>query len=647
MSGLNSAMLTALSGLDAFSTGINMVGNNIANQATSGYAVENLNPQTTNYGASRAGSGVADPALVSRVSDQFAAARLNSATSAQSAAASLSAALSTIDQTLSGNGNVQTAASTFFGDLSTLSSEPTNAAQASTVLADAQGVIGAFQSAAGSLDGQLTQISGSIQQQVADINKITTQLGSLNKALAANPNGNALLDQQQAALAKLSNYMSISTVPLGNGAVEVTANGAVLVDQSGAQTISVTQPTPQSQPAITVGAAKTPIRLGSGNGSLGGALAGFASTTNAIDSLNWYAGTFAGLVNQTQADGLNGSGQQGKPLFSVPSPSVQPGSTNTGGATLQASVTNAAALPSNGQGYLLTFQGGATGWVATVPGTQQTNVLGSGPTLTLGGMSVAVTGAAQPGDTFLINPEPGAAQGIALTTTSPTSIAIADPYAVTPGTVSSSGIVTNKNAGTATELSDTVVTTPASSASVIPANQFGSTFTLTFTSASAYQITNSTGTVVSNGTWASGGSVAIPYPSTSAAGGKYWQVDLTGKPAAGDVLTIAPGGSNSGSNARRLASLWTANNTTLPGSSLQGAILSIIGGTGAQSAAAKTLVTNTAQSASTASNDLAAISGVNSDQQATLLTQYQQAYEAAAKVITTSAAMFQSLIQAV
>ncbi|MEE3501351.1 FlgK family flagellar hook-associated protein [Acidiphilium acidophilum] len=647
MSGLNSAMLTALTGLDAFSSGINMVGNNIANQATSGYAVESLNPQSSDYGASPGGSGVIDPALISRVSDQFAAARLNSATSAQSAAASLSAALSTIDQALSGNGNIQTAASTFFGDLSTLSSEPTNSAQASTVLADGQGVISAFQSAAGSLEGQLTQISGTVQQQVASVNQITAQLGALNKALEANPNGNALLDQQQAALAKLSNYMNVSTVPLGNGAIEVTTNGAVLVDQSGAQAVVASQQTGQSQPVITVGAAGVPVRLGSGNGSLGGALAGFASTTNAINSLNWYAGVFSGLVNQTQAEGLNGSGQPGAPLFSLPPPSVDPAPTNTGSATLQATVTNAAALPSNGQGYLLTFQGGSKGWIATVPNTQQTTGLKNGPTLTLAGMSVAVTGAPKPGDTFLINPEPGAAQSISLTTTSPASIAVADPYAVTPGTISSAGVVTNNNAGSASELSDSVVTSPSSSAAIIPASQFGSTFTLKFTSSASYQIANAAGTVVTTGIWSNGGSVAIGYPKNASAGGKYWQVDLTGKPAPGDVLTIAPGGSNSGSNATRLAGLWTANNTSLPGNSLQGAILSIIGGTGAQSAVAQTLVKNTAQNASTASNNLAAVAGVNQDQQATLLTQYQQAYEAAAKVITTSAAMFQSLIQAV
>ena len=46
MSGLTGAMFTALSGLDAFSKGTETVSNNVANQATSGYAVESLAPQT-------------------------------------------------------------------------------------------------------------------------------------------------------------------------------------------------------------------------------------------------------------------------------------------------------------------------------------------------------------------------------------------------------------------------------------------------------------------------------------------------------------------------------------------------------------------------------------------------------------------------
>ena len=619
MSGLTGAMFTALSGLDAFSKGTETVSNNVANQATSGYAVESLAPQTVGNPSSSAGSGVADPAAVRRAADGFAAARVNTATATNQGAQSLASALSTIDQAFTGNGNVHGAASTFFANLSTLASEPTNAAQASTVAADAQALVGAFQSAAGSLDTQFGTISNTVQQQVTDANKLLGQIALINKSLGTAPNNNALLDQQQAALASLSKYMSVSTVPLSNGAVEVTTGGTVLVDQSGAQLLGVDQPTPTSLPVITVGASKMPAVLGSTSGSLGGSLAAFTATSNALASLNWFAGTLSGLVNQAQAEGLNGSGNEGSPLFSIPAATAIPSASNTGSATLGVTITNAAQLPSNGHGY----------------------------TLTLNGLNIAVSGTPKPGDTFQVNPTPGAAAGIALTSTNPAAIAVADPYAVIPGTVSASGTVTDNNAGTVSEGSDAVLATPTTGAAVVPGAYFGQQLTMTFTSSTAYQITTSGGTVVSSGAWSGGTNIAIAYPAGSAASGQYWQVNLAGSPAKGDVVTLAPGGLDSGSNAARMAKLWSSSNSSLPGGSLEGAILSIIGFNGAQAAAAKTLQSNSASNLQAAKNSLASIAGVNPDQQATLLVQYQQAYDAAAKVIATSATMFNSLLQAV
>lgn len=645
MSGLTGAMFTALSGLDAFSKGTETVSNNVANQATSGYAVESLAPQTVGNPSSSAGSGVADPAAVRRAADGFAAARVNTATATNQGAQSLASALSTIDQAFTGNGNVHGAASTFFANLSTLASEPTNAAQASTVAADAQALVGAFQSAAGSLDTQFGTISNTVQQQVTDANKLLGQIALINKSLGTAPNNNALLDQQQAALASLSKYMSVSTVPLSNGAVEVTTGGTVLVDQSGAQLLGVDQPTPTSLPVITVGASKMPAVLGSTSGSLGGSLAAFTATSNALASLNWFAGTLSGLVNQAQAEGLNGSGNEGSPLFSIPAATAIPSASNTGSATLGVTITNAAQLPSNGHGYTLTF--GSGGWTATVPNTGQSYNLGTGPTLTLNGLNIAVSGTPKPGDTFQVNPTPGAAAGIALTSTNPAAIAVADPYAVIPGTVSASGTVTDNNAGTVSEGSDAVLATPTTGAAVVPGAYFGQQLTMTFTSSTAYQITTSGGTVVSSGAWSGGTNIAIAYPAGSAASGQYWQVNLAGSPAKGDVVTLAPGGLDSGSNAARMAKLWSSSNSSLPGGSLEGAILSIIGFNGAQAAAAKTLQSNSASNLQAAKNSLASIAGVNPDQQATLLVQYQQAYDAAAKVIATSATMFNSLLQAV
>jgi flagellar hook-associated protein 1 FlgK len=209
--------------------------------------------------------------------------------------------------------------------------------------------------------------------------------------------------------------------------------------------------------------------------------------------------------------------------------------------------------------------------------------------------------------------------------------------------------VSNTNAGTINEGEDTVTTAPATGAAVVPGSAFGGDLELKFTTASSYDVIDkASGTTVSTGSFAGGATtLAVAYPASSSAAGHYWQVNLTGAPRAGDVATLTPGGLNSGSNAQRMSDLWTRTDSALPGGSMQGSVLSLIGETGAASAQATTLASNTASNLNTAQGDLTRAAGVNVDQQATLLTEYQQAYQAAAKVISTAHSMFNSLLQAI
>ncbi len=644
MSGLTAAINAALSGIDAFEESIQTVSTNISNETTQGYALRTVETETSAYGSSGAGSGVIDPASVLRAADGFAAQRLYSATSANEAAQTLSAALSAIDQALQGSGDINTAADTFFADLSTLASEPTNSAQADTTLADAENLANTFQAASESLNSQFSGIDQSLQTSVGSANQLLSQLATINEELQTSPNDNSLLDQQQSALTSLSALIGFQTVPLQNGAIEVTVNGTVLLDQSGAQTLSLTQTTPTGTPELTAGAADIPAKPDSTSGSIGANLAAFASTQSALDSLNWFAASLAGSVNQAQAEGLNSSGSQGSALFTIPSPQVVAGTANTGSASLTATVTNASALPSNGAGYVLAY--GSSGWSATVPGTTQSYSLGTGPTLSLPGLTVTVSGAAATGDTFVIDPTPGAAASISLAVTSATALAVADPYVATAGTVSASGAVTNTNAGSETEASGTVTATPAGSATIVPAAYFGQDLTLTFTSASAYQITNASGATVASGTWSNGAAIAIAYPSSSLAAGQYFQISLDGSPAAGDVVSLTPGGTDSGSNAQRMADLWQAT-SSISGGSLQGAILSVVGNAGSNASAASSLATNTEDNLTSAQDNLTTIAGVDPNSQAVILTQYQQAFQAASQVISIAHQMFEDLVTAI
>ncbi|MCB5945813.1 FlgK family flagellar hook-associated protein [Acidocella sp. KAb 2-4] len=645
MSGITSAINTALSGLDLFETGIATVANNISNANTPGYSAETANAATAVGVANQPGSGV-QPAQIIRAASGLAAAQLRNANSASAAATAQSTALTNLSNALTNNGDVQSAINQFFGDISTLAANPTSNAQRQTVLSDAQIVTGTFQSAAQNMNTTTATASESLATGVTSANGLLSQLATINKSLGQAPNDPSLLDQQQAALNSLSEFMPISTLPQSNGSVIITTGGTILVDQSGPKALAQTT-TSAGTPAITAGTNAVPVTLAEGDGSLGAAIGNIQSGNAALQALNTLAAVFAGKVNTAQAEGLTPAGAQGQPLFSVPAPSVTPGSNNAGSASIAASITNSGALPADGGPFRLTYNA-TNGWSVTDQASGQ-SYSASGTPPVIAGMTLAISGTPANGDQFTLNPAPNAATGIGVAAIQTGDIAAADPYVPNTGTLQSDGSIANTNAGTVTTGSDITTATPASNAAVVPAGYYGQPLQIIFTSPSAYTVSvaGGTGSVIASGTLGNnGGNIAVAYPASGAAAGQYWQLPITGTPASGDTLTLTPGGSSSGSNAQRMATLWTTPSTTSSGA-LEQAFVGLATGLGANAAAAQTLASATSTQVSTATKNLQTVSGVNTDQQAVLLTNYQQAYQAAAQVINAARTMFTSLLQSV
>ena len=644
MSGITNAMSTALSGLELFQTGISTVSNNLANITTSGYSAETVNAQTQASATGQPGAGV-QPAQITRAASGFAAAQLRTANAAGAAASSQSTALTALSNALTNNGDVQTTLNQFFQDISTLASNPASTAQRQTVFSDAQSIISSFQSAAASITGTLSGAQETLSTGVTSANTLLGQLATINAGLQQSPNSPSLLDQQQAALNSLSQYLPVNAITQGNGSVIVTTGGTVLLDQSGAQALAVAT-TSSGTLRVTAGNNQTPVTLTEADGSLGAALGNIVAGNQATQSLGTLAAIFATQVNTAQAQGLNASGAIGQPLFSVPAPSVTPGAGNTGSAVITASIANAAALPTDGGPFTLTYSS-ATGWSAADQATAQSySVTGTPPSFA--GLTLGITGTPANGDSFVLNPAPSAATGLSIAATSASQIAAADPYVATPGTLQANGSVQNNNAGSITAGADSVATTPATGAAVIPASYYGQNLQINFTSATAYTVstTASPGTTIASGTLSGGnGEIAIAYPA-GAASGQYWQLPISGTPVAGDTLSLTPGGSASGSNAQRLAALWTSPGTTTAGT-LEQSVVGLSTSLGANAAAAQQLASATAAQVTTATSNLSTVAGVNSDQQAIALTNYEQAYQAAAQVISTAHTMFESLLTSI
>jgi flagellar hook-associated protein 1 FlgK len=232
-----------------------------------------------------------------------------------------------------------------------------------------------------------------------------------------------------------------------------------------------------------------------------------------------------------------------------------------------------------------------------------------------------VTGTPQSGDEVLVEPTTNAVAGLSLTTTDPTKIAAAGPLVTSAN---------GANTGTGSITSATVPNT---------ATWVRSNYTITFGAAGAYTVTNAGGAPVVTGIFVAG--TPITFGGVS--------VTLAGTPANGDSFSVNDNANGVGdnSNALQLANIVNQNVLNGGAESLAGQASAYVGTVGLQTnqaqsgTTAQQAVLNSAQSAQQS------VQGVNLDEEAAKLVQYQQAYQAAAQVIASSGTLFNSIIDAI
>jgi flagellar hook-associated protein 1 FlgK len=238
------------------------------------------------------------------------------------------------------------------------------------------------------------------------------------------------------------------------------------------------------------------------------------------------------------------------------------------------------------------------------------------------GLSIVVSGTPANNDSFLVRPTATATAGL--------SVQLTDPSQIAAASLAQTGAGAN-NTGSAT-ISAATITAPAS---WVPCS-----YTLSFTSATAYQVTNASGTVVASGNYTSGQPISF----------NGAEVTVNGAPASGDAFSITSSTkANSGDNSNLLAMIGALNAGSLAAgtTSLSGAandLVTAVGTTTQQAQASASAQQSVNQAATTS---LSNVTGVNLDAEASKMLQYQQAYQAMAQVITASGDMFNSLITAV
>jgi flagellar hook-associated protein 1 FlgK len=160
------------------------------------------------------------------------------------------------------------------------------------------------------------------------------------------------------------------------------------------------------------------------------------------------------------------------------------------------------------------------------------------------------------------------------------------------------------------------------------------TVTLQFTSATTYSIN---------------GSGSFAYTPGAAITVNGWSTSISGAVSAGDSFSIAKTPANSGDNGNANLIGALVGKGTLDGgnNSIATANVALVAQTGsvAQQASARASAAHAIQQQT--QTQQSSISGVNLDEEAADLIRFQQAYQAAAQVISAGQSLFQSLLSAV
>jgi flagellar hook-associated protein 1 FlgK len=636
-----------VSGLNAAQWGLTTTGQNISNAATPGYTLERPVYQESSgqYTASGfAGQGVTT-ATVSRSYSDFLAKQLNSS---QSSSSSLNTNYSMLSQLNNLVGDPTTGIgagiTSYFTGLQSVANSPGTTATRQTLMSSAQSLSDQMNAAATTYNQLRDGVNQSLTSAVSQVNTYAKQIADLNVQIASASSAgqppNQLLDQRDLAVSNLSSLVNVQVTTNNSGYNVSFGNGQPLVAGSSSYSLTTTPSTSDpselsiayASPDGTTQTAKQtqylPDSMFSGGGTIGGLLDFRSQSLDPAQAkLGAIATSFATQLNNQNELGVDLNGNPGGALFSTGSPTVYANSRNSGDATLNVTVADGTQPPTGD--YSLGFDG--TNYTLTDRASGA--VVGQLPTGatsgTIAGLNISVaSGSMSKGDSFTILPTRGSLDNFALNSTNPSAIAAASPAVSSAAT---------GNTGTG-KISAATVTTGYTIPTDITLKYDATAKTMT----SNVDITLPDSSVVKAGT----AFAYDPAKGLTVSNGTGVSATLNGTPSTGDSFTIAAntGGTSDGSNALAMANLGTAKSMNGGTDTLTSSYANFVNQIGNQTNALKSSSTSATAVLNQATSAQQSVSGVNLNEEAANLIQYQQLYQANSKVIQTASSLFQTLL---
>ncbi len=632
--------------LQANLVALQTAGNNIANVNTPGYSRQKVVLETVQgqfTGGGYIGKGVSVQ-TIQRNFDAFLTRQSTLASATQASDVTRSDYLKQLgDIFQGGTDGLGASINDMLNAFSDVASAPTDLTARTVALTRVDETARRMRAASLALDDLQNGISQSVNEKVTAINTLANNIATVNgqiaRAMGAGQPPNDLLDKRDQLIRDLNQFVQTSSIPADDGTVGVFIGGSqALVLGTEVAPVSIVKddfgdPMKNKLAISRNGVSITLDENDLAGGSLSGLLRfqnnDLSEGRNLLGRLTLAVST---SVNDQHKLGLDLDGNVGGDLFTPTTfgtNNIMQATGQASGATLSLGINDLTKFVASD--YQINFTGATTGNVTRLSdGKVSAFDFATTNPLVVDGLQIGQAGAAVAGDHFLIKPYSTAAGNIAREFSTPRELAVSQPIAATLRPTNTGSLA----------LAHLSAKTMASTAAA-PIDNYRINFTVVAGVATYNIVDTTTATTVTAGQpYVSGKAIAY-----TPAGLPGFSVTLTGTPANTDTVSIQQNAyaSLSGGNATAMMDLRDV--AMFDGAALTDGYAGLISQIGIRAQSANYSAQVSTNIAVNAEKNRAGVAGVNLDEEAAKLIQYQQAYQASAKMIQIAQNIFDTLIQ--
>ena len=637
--------------LQANQVALQTAGNNIANVNTPGYSrqsviLETIPGQYT--GGGFIGKGVSVQ-TIQRNFDVFLNRQSTLAGATQAADTTRANKLQQLESAFpTGASGLGASINDMLNAFSDVASAPTDLTARTVVLTRMDETAARIRATSQQLDDLQQGVTQELTQKVGSINSIAKNIANVNDQIARlNGTGqppNDLLDQRDQLIRDLNQLIQTTSIPASDGTIGIFIGGSQPL-------VLGTTVSPVSMAKDFSGAFNNKLAISSNGATTlldentlgGGEVAGLLrfQNTDLVEGRNLLGRLTIAVsteVNKQHALGLDLDGNPGGNIFTPIAFSTQnvltpvaPAQLNTGATTLALSISDTSKFAVSD--YEVNFSNATQGTITRKSdGIVTAFDFGVSNPVVIDGINITQgAGVAAAGDRFLLKPFSTAASNISREFSTPRSLAVSSPVAGSMGASNTGSL----------QLTSLAAHSNGAALTAAPV-------TITFTGPNSYTRSDQGATVFA---FTPGVAIEGAVPATTPA--TQWSLVLQGAPKAGDTFTVdksttlaALGKLDPKLNAGNATSMMNLRDMALfDGAALSDGYANLIAQVGIRGQSANYAAEVSSSIASNLEKNRTGISGVNLDEEAAKLLQYQQAYQASAKMIQIAQNIFDTLLQ--